>query len=322
MESLSDILLSPEVGITLFIDIFLFLLLSIAFYQSLILLKKYDSNAVSAEQYKLEKKSYLLITIISVSIIIKLLLLPFFVHTLDILSSIVPGAMCGAGVIKANEFGEIALGVKIVVVMLSLLWMKLNSYDEKTLKQPYFTKKLYFFIFIYILIMLELFLELSFLTNISTELPVLCCSAIYTDDMENPIPFNLSIINLLILFYSLYVLLLILTYFKKRYFLAPVSLFFVYISYYVIVYFLGTYIYELPTHKCPFCMLQSDYNFIGYFIFTSLFMATFYALSASAFNFTKKEYKIAAFLYTVFILISSYSFIIFVVRNGTYLQDL
>ncbi len=323
MECLSDILLSPEVGITLFIDIFLFLLLSIAFYQSIVLLKKYDSNAVSAYQYKLEKKSYLLITIISISVIIKFFLLPFFVHTLDTLSSIVPGAMCGAGVIQANEYGEMSLVVKIVVVMLLLLWITLNSHDEKTLKQPYFKPKLYFFIFIYILMILELFLEVKFLTNISTESPVLCCSAIYVDDADkNPLPFNLSMINLLVLFYSLYILLIALTYYKKRYLLVPISLFYAYISYYVIVYFLGTYIYELPTHKCPFCMLQSDYYFIGYAIFASLFMATFYALSASAFSFTSKDYKVSGLLYTLFIIISSYSFIMFLVRNGTYLSPL
>ncbi len=322
MESLSDILLSPEVGVTLFIDIFLFFLLSIAFYQSVVLLINYDSNAVSEKQYKLEKKSYLLITIISVSIIIKFLLLPFFVHTLDVLSSIVPGAMCGAGVIQANEFGELSLVIKIAVVMFSLLWITLNSYDEKTLKQPYFKAKLYFFIFIYILILLELFLEVRFFTNISTASPVLCCSAIYVDEDNNPLPFNLSMINLLLMFYFLYLVILFLAYFKKRYFLVPVSLFFVYISYYAIVYFFGTYIYQLPTHHCPFCMLQSDYYFIGYAIFASLFMATFYALSASAFSFTKKDYKMAIFLYTLFVILSSYSFIIYLMKNGTYLQAL
>ena len=323
MENLSDVLLSPEVSITLFIDIFLFLLLSIAFYQSIILLKSYNPEAANANQYKLEKKSYLLITIISVSIIIKFLLLPFFVHTLDVLSSIVPGAMCGAGVIKANEFGEMALIVKIVVVMLALLWITLNAHDEKTLSQPYFKSKLYFFIVIYILIVLELFLEVNFFTNISTESPVLCCSTIYVDDADtNPLPFNLSMINFLGLFYFLYILILFLAYYKKRYLLAPISIFYAYISYYAIVYFLGTYIYELPTHKCPFCMLQSDYYFIGYAIFASLFMSTFYALSASLFSFTKSHYKIASILYTLFIILSSYSFISYLIKNGTYLQSL
>lgn len=317
---MSDILLSPEVGITLFIDIFLFILLSAAFYQSLILLKKYDSNAVSAYQYKLEKTSYLLITIISVTVIIKFLLLPFFVHTLDVLSSIVPGAMCGAGVIKANDFGEIYLIVKIVVVILLLLWLTLNSHDEKTLHQPYFRTKLYFFIFIYILIVLELFLEVQFLTNISTESPVLCCSSIYVNEADkNPLPFNLSMMNYLALFYSLYIFLMLLIYFKKRYLLVVTALFYAYISYYAIVYFLGTYIYELPTHKCPFCMFQSDYNFIGYAIFGSLFLASFYALSASLFEFRQKDYKVSAFLYTFFMIISSYSFINYIVKNNTFL---
>ncbi|MEA3371148.1 MAG: hypothetical protein U9Q40_07395 [Campylobacterota bacterium] len=320
---MSDILLSPEVAVTLFIDIFLFLLLTLAFYQSIVLLKGYNVNAASAYQYKLEKKSYLLITIISIAIIIKFLLLPFFVHTLDILSYIVPGAMCGAGVIQANEYGEITLFVKIVIVLLSMLWFRLNAKDEKTKQQPYFKIKLYFFIFVYLLLVVELFLELNFFINISTESPVLCCGSIYAgDDDKNLLPFNLSILNVLYIFYALYALLLVLNYYKKRFLLALTALLYVYISYYVIVHFFGPYIYELPTHKCPFCMLQSDYYFIGYAIFLSLLVSTFYALSAALFSFRLADHLTSSYLYTLFVLLTSYSFVIYLMKNGTYLFPL
>jgi len=30
------------------------------------------------------------------------------------------------------------------------------------------------------------------------------------------------------------------------------------------------YIYELPTHHCPFCILQKEYGYIGYLIYVTL----------------------------------------------------
>ena len=33
---------------------------------------------------------------------------------------------------------------------------------------------------------------------------------------------------------------------------------------------LSPYLYELPTHHCPFCLLQAEYHFIGYPLYGSL----------------------------------------------------
>ena len=33
------------------------------------------------------------------------------------------------------------------------------------------------------------------------------------------------------------------------------------------------YFYELPTHHCPFCLLQRDYHYIGYALYLSLLPA-------------------------------------------------
>jgi hypothetical protein len=30
------------------------------------------------------------------------------------------------------------------------------------------------------------------------------------------------------------------------------------------------YVYEMPTHHCPFCMLQKEYHFVGYFLYAFL----------------------------------------------------
>jgi hypothetical protein len=46
--------------------------------------------------------------------------------------------------------------------------------------------------------------------------------------------------------------------------------------------FISPYIYELPTHRCPFCILQKEYGYIGYLIYATLLGATILGLSVGA----------------------------------------
>ena len=34
---------------------------------------------------------------------------------------------------------------------------------------------------------------------------------------------------------------------------------------------ISVYYYELPTHHCPFCLLQGEYHYIGYPLYLALF---------------------------------------------------
>ena len=43
-----------------------------------------------------------------------------------------------------------------------------------------------------------------------------------------------------------------------------------FVSITALVSFISPYIYELPTHHCPFCILQKEYSFVGYFFYASL----------------------------------------------------
>ncbi len=80
---MSSILLSNEIIIFLFVQIILFILLSIAFYFSLSIIKNWDFNKTTNKQYKLEKTSYLVILIISFTLIVKIVLFPYFAYCLD-----------------------------------------------------------------------------------------------------------------------------------------------------------------------------------------------------------------------------------------------
>ncbi|MCD8478146.1 MAG: hypothetical protein LRY68_09925, partial [Sulfurospirillum sp.] len=43
------------------------------------------------------------------------------------------------------------------------------------------------------------------------------------------------------------------------------NLLFLFFAIVSLILFFSTYVYELPTHHCPFCLLQSDYYGVGYF---------------------------------------------------------
>ena len=50
-----------------------------------------------------------------------------------------------------------------------------------------------------------------------------------------------------------------------------------------IVSFISLYVYQLPTHHCPFDMFQSGYNWVGYLLYGSLFAATVFGLLPGVF---------------------------------------
>ena len=45
-----------------------------------------------------------------------------------------------------------------------------------------------------------------------------------------------------------------------------------------IISFISLYVYELPTHHCPFCLIQKEYHYVGYPLYAALFSARHYRL--------------------------------------------
>ena len=102
------------------------------------------------------------------------------------------------------------------------------------------------------------------------------------------------------------------------------NLLFVFIAYYSVVYFFGTYIYELPTHNCPFCMLQKEYYYVGYLLWGMLFGGVYLGIISSVMEMglkveRKKENKMALILLSVFVLLCTAYVAVYYIRNGVFL---
>ncbi len=311
VNSYINILLSPNTFILLLSDFILLFLQFSVLYIVIQIIFKWNFNLHTSFSYKLENRSYFAMLIIYFTTIIKLLLYPYFIYTLDTLSSIIPGAMCGAGVISANIYGEKLLIFKTIILFLGGIWIVVNNLDIKQ-KHTYFMinkSKIYLVLFFFYIV--EFMYEVLFFTHLSTASIVTCCSAIYSTNATNALPFGINLKILLILFYFSAILIFWANIKQKYKISFFCSLFFFYIAYYAVIYFFGPYIYDLPTHHCPFCMLQKDYYFIGYFIFGSLFLAVFYAILNFILNITidktiKKYYFLSNIFLVIFILITSF----------------
>ena len=102
------------------------------------------------------------------------------------------------------------------------------------------------------------------------------------------------------------------------------NILFLMVSYYAVVYFFGTYVYELPTHQCPFCMLQSEYHYVGYLIWVSLLLGTFFGINSSILKLLlnkeiKSVYNISLVFNALFVFTCSLYVTLFYFNNGVFL---
>jgi len=318
-------LLTPEI-LTLDILNLLFLLFAtVAFFFSVKILVQYRADETTSLQYKLEKQSYLVATIIKFIFAIKIPLFIFFIFTLDKISTVLPGAMCGAGVVNATQYGTPLLMLKILNLYLFGYWIVLNNEDMKSEDRKYLKLKFFIFSFAYILLLIEIVLQMSMFFSIDVNSVVDCCGSIYSTtngtymaDIIGAKPFYL-----LTLFYGVYLFIIAAYITKNRYFYSISNLLFMIIALISLIGFFGTYIYELPTHHCPFCMLQKDYHYVGYFLYTFLFVGTFYGVVLGLIAFSKKEsdlrFKISIFFDTLYVVVITAFPLFYYLKNGVFL---
>lgn len=321
---MNEILLSSEVIVYLLSEAVLYVLLLIAAIATLGILRGWNFDHFTDKQFVLENRSYLVMSIIFFVLGLKMLLLPYFAYTIDALSLLVPGAMCAAGVIDANIYGDPLLMLKIMILFLSGLWLRVNRIDLDEKYYPYMKFKSWFYLLIFILLSVELVLDILYFTHIETTNPVSCCSVIFGELGGNMLPFGLDMKKLLVLFYLLYILVVLMLLVEQYLMRIAVSIFFALIAYYSVVNFFGTYIYELPTHRCPFCMLQLEYYYVGYLVWGLLFIGTFLAIESAVVEgvFGKnalKLKKVSIGLLTLFVLLCSSYVVLYYLNNGVFL---
>jgi len=136
------------------------------------------------ERHELEKRVYLVITLMAVGLSLRLALVPLWFLTLSSLVSHVPGAMCVAGVhLLDSPWSWVATALKIAVPLAYGYWLVLNALDRGIARQPLMRLKLLLLAPLAVLVLVESILDLHFLASVEPR-SVSCCMSLF--DMPGP----------------------------------------------------------------------------------------------------------------------------------------
>ena len=259
----------------------------VAGWTGLKVLSGWDFDSSSAEQLALERKTYLVSTLTSYALGFEIVSGILYLYTVDDLHRFFVGAMCATGTLNANPVGWWVLGVKGLILLLAPIWIVFNHLDRKAGDYPIIRAKYVGLLFLLPLVALDLVLSISFFAGLNPEIITSCCGALFSETGSTVASelASLPLRPMLAAFYlsaavmvALGLACMLSRSARLRYLLTASSLAVLLVSLASVVSFLSLYIYELPTHHCPFDMIQKSYSFIGYPIYLSLFAGVFFGL--------------------------------------------
>lgn len=248
-----------------------------ASWHGLRILRFWDLASGSQRQMELEQRTYLITTILSYALLFQILSLFLFIYTADDLHTVFTGAMCAAGTLQANRFGYPALLLKLLNCLLAGSWLLLNHADNQGYDYPLIRPKYLLVLTMTALVLTETGLLFSYVLNLKGDLITSCCGSLFSSEQPGITGELAGLshrvmapwfggISLVALASGGWFLL------KNRggWLFSLASTLFMTSALAAIISFISLYYYELPTHHCPFCILQREYHAIGYLLYATL----------------------------------------------------
>jgi hypothetical protein len=251
--------------------------------------RHWDISSGSERQLLLERRTYLISTLITFVLASQLLGLLLFVFNADKMAVMFVGAMCAVGTLNADAFGFPALIAQVAVFFLAAMWLAINYVDTLAPDYPLVRVKYALLLGLAPVLAATFALQLAYFLGLKPDVITSCCSRVFSGDISG-LSTDLSALPplpALIIFYAALCLAVAVTGYcaiKKRagYAVALTSLFAFAAVMAGIFSFLSLYIYEHPNHHCPFCLLKAEYGYQGYWIYVPLFVAAACSLGAGA----------------------------------------
>lgn len=253
------------------------------------ILEKWDLKSSSEEQLELERRTYLISIILNYSLIFQILSLFLYIFTADNLHNQFTGAMCAAGSLAINSYGYPVLILKIINCLFAGVWLLINNVDTSSYDYPLIKPKYRLLAILSPMILLEGLFQFVYFFNLKADIITSCCGSLFSSDKRSIAG---EIANLPIeLMQWVFFASMALTGLCGAYFIVTkkggmlfsiISTITLIIASASLVTFISLYFYELPTHHCPFCILQKEYNYIGYFLYALLMIAGVSGISVGA----------------------------------------
>jgi len=278
----------------------LLLVFSLGFINAWQILRGWDYNSTEEKQFLLEKKTYLVSTVMSFALFAQILMLFLFEIAADELANVLPGAMCAVGTLSSNLYGLPLLYLKIFSFFAYFIWLMFNWLDNQIDTYPLVRKKYMGLMLIYPLAIVETVLLFLFAFNLDPSVITSCCGSIYNEGAGGigGTLVGASTSLLLPLFFSIIILLLLNRFVFNRFsavmkwlgnlFEFPLWIAFFISAIVVTISFISRYVYEMVSHNCPFCFIGSEYNYYGVILYLFLFIATATGMTTGLLGYIKQ----------------------------------
>ncbi|MEW6108939.1 MAG: hypothetical protein AB1632_07230 [Nitrospirota bacterium] len=263
------------------------LILTAAAFLGFRILKKWDIKDSSEEQLALERKTYLVSTLVQYGLLFEIVSIFLFIYTADDIHKLLVGAMCATGSLNANPYGFPALYAKIASIFISSSWIAINYLDNRAEDYPLTRKKYKLLLLIMPVVLVEYILQIRYFLLIDPNVITSCCGVLFSEGGSG-IGSSLASIPVRpmeIIFFTLFLIMAAsgisaIKYGKKPFTLALsfVSGIFLIVSIASIISFISLYFYQIPTHHCPFDVLQPEYYYAGYVLYAALFTGSFFGM--------------------------------------------
>ena len=245
-------------------------------------LRRWDFSSSSASQLELERRTFLVSSLASLALAIEIASSLLFLYTVDDLHGLFVGAMCATGSLNANPVGWWVLPIKVLILIAAPLWIVLNGLDVRAGDFPAIRAKYGALLALTPLVALDLVLQTRYFLGLDPEVITSCCGSLFSTSgsgVSSELA-GLPVFPTMTVFYAVagaFVAAMAACLARRtaatRLATAAVAVIFLVVSLTAMVSFLSLYIYQLPTHHCPFDVLQGQYTYIGYPLYASLFAA-------------------------------------------------
>ena len=244
------------------------------------ILKHWDLPSGSERQLQLERQTYLVSTLMSYAFAFQLGSLFLFIFTADKLAPLFTGAMCAAGSLHVNAYGYPTLLLKGINFWLAGIWLVMNHADNQAVDYPLLKTKCGLLLAIAPFILAETIFQGAYFLGLKPQVITSCCGSLFSREAAGlggdlaSLPGTMMsglFATTMLLTLAAGGLFLWCKGSKSAYLLAGLSGVSFLVSAAALISFISVYFYELPTHHCPFCILQREYGYVGYPLYISLF---------------------------------------------------